>query len=130
MEEIRQSCRIIEQAIQKLPEGPIVIDDKNVVLPIKDEVYGNIEGLMNHFMLVIEGIKPPSGEVYGCNESANGEIGFYIVSDGSSLPYRIKCRAPSFAHFSAYPEMIQGEMIADAVATLGSLNIIAGELDR
>ena len=130
MEEMRQSTRIIEQAIQKLPDGPIAIDDKSIVLPEKEDVYGNIEGLMNHFMLVIDGIKPPPGEVYGTVESANGELGFYIISDGSELPYRIKCRAPSFAHYSAYPDIIAGELIADAVATLGSLNIIAGELDR
>lgn len=130
MEEMRQSCRIIEQAIQRLEKGPIAIDDKSIILPQKEDVYGNIEGLMNHFMLVIEGIKPPKGEIYGYIESANGEIGFYIISDGSRLPYRIKCRAPSFAHYSAYAEIIQGGMIADAIATVGSLNIIAGELDR
>ncbi|MBI3017737.1 MAG: NADH dehydrogenase (quinone) subunit D [Deltaproteobacteria bacterium] len=130
MEEMRQSCRIIEQALAKLPSGPIAIDDKSIVLPQKEDVYGNIEGLMNHFMLEIDGIKPPTGEVYGYIESANGEIGFYIVSDGSGFPYRIHCRAPSFAHYQAYPSMIEGGMIADAIATVGSLNIIAGELDR
>lgn len=130
MEEMRQSCRIIEQAIEKLPGGPIAIDDKAIVLPQKEDVYGNIEGLMNHFMLVIEGIKPPAGEVYSYIESANGEIGFYIISDGSQKPYRIHCRAPSFAHYQAYPQLIEGGLIADAVAVLGSLNIIAGELDR
>ena len=130
MEEMQQSIRIIEQALHKLPDGPLTIDDKSIVLPQKEDVYGNIEGLMDHFMLVIDGIKPPAGEIYDCLESANGEIGFYIVSDGTGLPYRMKCRAPSFAHYSAYPEMIEGEMIADAVAALGSLNIIAGELDR
>lgn len=130
MEEMRQSCRIIEQAIQKLPDGPITIDDKSVVLPQKEAVYGNIEGLMNHFMLVIEGIKPKAGEIYSYIESANGEIGFYIISDGSMKPYRIHCRAPSFAHYQAYPQLIEGGLIADAVAVLGSLNIIAGELDR
>ncbi len=130
MEEMRQSMRIIEQAIEKLPSGPIMIDDKSIILPQKEDVYGNIEGLMNHFMLVIEGIKPPKGEVYSYIESANGEIGFYIISDGTGLPYRVKCRAPSFAHYAAYPQMISGGLIPDAVATLGSLNIIAGELDR
>ncbi|HBQ20995.1 MAG: NADH dehydrogenase (quinone) subunit D [Deltaproteobacteria bacterium GWA2_38_16] len=130
MEEIRQSCRIIEQAIDKLPDGPIEIDDKSIVLPQKEDVYNNIEGLMNHFMLVIEGIKPPKGEIYNYIESANGEIGFYIVSNGTGLPHRIHCRAPSFAHYQAYPKMIEGLMIADAIATIGSLNIIAGELDR
>ena len=130
MEEMQQSCRIIEQALAKLPQGPIAIDDKSIVLPQKEDVYGNIEGLMNHFMLEIEGIKPSPGEIYGYTESANGEIGFYIISDGTGLPYRVHCRAPSFAHYQAYPLMIEGSMIADAVATIGSLNIIAGELDR
>ncbi len=130
MEEMRQSLRIIEQAIEKLPAGPIAIDDKAIVLPQKEDVYGNIEGLMNHFMLVIEGIKPAAGEVYSYIESANGEIGFYVISDGSQKPYRIHCRAPSFAHYQAYPQLIEGGLIADAIAVLGSLNIIAGELDR
>ncbi len=130
MEEMRQSCRIIEQALNKLPSGPIAIDDKSIVLPQKEDVYGNIEGLMNHFMLEIDGMKPPAGEIYGFIESANGEQGFYIVSDGSPMPYRIHNRAPSFAHYQAYPDMVKGQMIADAIATVGSLNIIAGELDR
>ncbi|MBI4041070.1 MAG: NADH-quinone oxidoreductase subunit D [Deltaproteobacteria bacterium] len=130
MEEIRQSCRIIEQALDHLEEGPVCIDDKAIVLPQKEDVYGNIEGLMNQFMLVIHGIEPPTGEIYGYIESANGEIGFYIVSDGTGLPYRVHCRAPSFAHYQAYPKLIQNQLIADAIATVGSLNIIAGEMDR
>jgi NADH-quinone oxidoreductase subunit C/D len=113
-----------------LPEGPIEVDDPKISLPAKRDVYNNIEGLMNHFMLVINGVQPPPGEIYSASEAANGELGFYVVSDGSGVPYRVKCRPPCFALFQAFPSMLQGSMIADAVAALGSINIIAGELDR
>jgi NADH-quinone oxidoreductase subunit C/D len=130
MEEIIQSCRIIEQALDQIPSGPITVDDPRIAFPSKQNVYGNIEGLMNQFMLVINGVQPPAGEVYGYGEGANGELGFYVVSDGSGIPYRVKCRPPCFAIFQAFPGMIQGHMIADVIAALGSINIIAGELDR
>lgn len=130
MEEILQSCRIIEQALDNIPSGPVKVDDPAVSLPEKQNVYGNIEGLMNQFMLVIHGIQPPKGEYYGYGEGANGELGFYIVSDGSGTPYRVKCRPPCFAIFQALPSMIEGQMIADVISALGSINIIAGELDR
>jgi NADH-quinone oxidoreductase subunit C/D len=130
MEEIQQSCKIIEQALNNLPSGPIEVDDPAIKLPSKQDVYGNIEGLMNQFMMVIHGVKTPPGEMYCSTEAANGELGFYIVSDGSGVPYRVKCRPPCFAIFQAFPEMVTGGMVADAVAALGSINIIAGELDR
>jgi NADH-quinone oxidoreductase subunit C/D len=130
MEEIRQSCRIIEQALAKLPAGPVIVDDKRVALPPKSEVYGNIEALMNHFKLVYDGILPPPGEVYGYTEAANGELGFYIVSDGRKHPWRVKVRPPCFAIYQAFPKMLEGSMIADLIATIGGLNVIAGELDR
>jgi NADH-quinone oxidoreductase subunit C/D len=130
MEEIRQSCRIIEQALAKLPGGPVIVDDKAVALPPKSEVYSNIEALMNHFKLVYDGILPPPGEVYGYTEAANGELGFYIVSDGQKFPWRVKVRPPCFNIYQAFPVMIRGRMLADAVATIGGLNVIAGELDR
>ncbi|MBM3267641.1 MAG: NADH-quinone oxidoreductase subunit D [Candidatus Sericytochromatia bacterium] len=130
MYEIAQSVRIIRQALGSLPGGPVSVDAKHVSLPSKDDTYNNIEGLMNHFKLVFEGVRVPPGELYDCSEVANGELGFYIVADGSGKPYRNRCRPPSFQAFAAYPEMIEGAMVADAVATLGSLNIIAGELDR
>ncbi|MCE9624478.1 MAG: NADH-quinone oxidoreductase subunit D [Deltaproteobacteria bacterium] len=129
-EEMKQSARIIEQAMAKLKPGPIMTDDKRVALPPKAEVYTNIEALMNHFKLIYEGIRPPVGEVYSATEAANGELGFYIVSDGSGTPYRVKCRPPCFPIFQAYPMMVEGKMLADAIAILGNLNIIAGELDR
>lgn len=130
MEEIKQSVRIIEQAMKNLPSGPIEVDDPRISLPSKQNVYGNIEGLMNQFMMVINGVEPPAGEIYCASEAANGELGFYVVSDGSGRPYRVKCRPPCFAIFQAFPSMCEGGMIADAVAALGSINIIAGELDR
>jgi len=130
VEEMRQSVRIAEQALAKLPKGPIIVDDRKIALPPKSEVYSNIESLMNHFKLVYDGILPPAGEVYGYNEGANGEQAFYIVSDGRKFPWRVKCRPPCFAVYQAFPEMIKGMLLADAVATIGGLNVIAGELDR
>lgn len=129
-EEMRQSARIIEQAMARLKPGPILSDDKRVALPPKAEVYTNIEALMNHFKLIYEGIRPPPGEIYSATEAANGELGFYIISDGSGTPYRVKCRPPCFPIYQAYPKMVQGRMLADAIAILGNLNIVAGELDR
>jgi NADH dehydrogenase I D subunit len=128
--EIEESASIIEQALKKIPKGPVMTDDKRVALPPKQQTYGNIEGLMNHFKIIMHGILPPAGEVYDFTEAANGELGFYVVSDGSKNPYRVKCRPPCFMNFAAFHEMIEGRMVADAVATLGSINIIAGELDR
>jgi len=130
MEEIQQSCRIVEQALAKLPDGPVIVDDKKVALPPKSAVYGNIEALMNHFKLVYEGILPPPGEVYGYTEAANGELGFYIVSDGRKHPWRVKVRPPCFNIYQAFPQMIKGALLADVMAIIGGLNIIAGELDR
>jgi NADH-quinone oxidoreductase subunit C/D len=130
MEEMRQSMRIIEQALAKMPKGPVITDDKRVALPPKSEVYSNIEALMNHFKLVYEGILGPAGEVYGYTEAANGELGFYVVSDGGKCPTRVKVRPPCYNIYQAFPHMIRGAMIADAVAIIGGLNVIAGELDR
>ena len=129
-EEMKESLRIIEQAMKKMPGGPVDVEDKRVALPAKSEVYNNIESLMNHFMLIMEGIKPPAGECYGSIEAANGELGFFVVSDGSGKPYKVKVRPPCFYVFSAFPKVTEGGMVQDAIATLGSLNNIAGELDR
>lgn len=130
MEEIRQSLRIIDQALARLPAGPVIVDDKRVALPPKSDVYSNIEALMNHFKLVYEGILAPPGEVYGYTEGANGELGYYIVSDGRKFPWRVKVRPPCYNIYQAFPQMIKGNLLADAVAIIGGLNIIAGELDR
>jgi len=130
MEEMRQSLRIIEQAIDNLPGGPVITDDHHVALPPKEKVYTEMESLIWHFKLIFEGIKVPAGEAYGFTEGANGELGYYLVSDGSGKPYRIKVRPPCFAIYQAYPHILEGLMVPDAIAILGSLNIIAGELDR
>ncbi len=130
MEEILQSLRIIEQCLDNIPAGPVSVSDPTIRLPEKTDVYGNIEGLMNQFMLVIHGVQPSPGEIYCASEAANGELGFYVVSDGSGRPYRVKCRPPCFALFQAFSSMVEGGMIADAIAALGSINIVAGELDR
>lgn len=130
IEEIRQSLRIILQALQKLEPGPVMTNDPAVALPPKEEVYSSIEGLMNHFKLIMHGILPPKGEIYSATEAANGELGFYIISDGSMNPYRIKVRPPCFPLFAAFEKIIQGSMLADAVAIIGSLNIVVGEIDR
>ena len=180
MEEMRQSTRIILQALKEMPAGPIWTEtpsmtlkpyqmedlakrgktkgllaaklenspnlegserpfhrrinapDKRVLLPAKEDTYGNIEGLMNHFMLIMsgKGIHPPKGEVYFPVEGANGELGFYIVSDGTDRPWRIRVRPPCFPLMAALHKMIEGRMVADIVPTFGSINMIAGELDR
>jgi NADH-quinone oxidoreductase subunit C/D len=130
IEEMRQSIRIIRQVCKNMPSGDFTIRDKSIVLPAKKDVYGNIEGLMNHFMLVVKGLRPPVGEIYDATEAANGELGFYLVSDGSANPYRLKVRPPCFAIYQSFPTVVKGAMLADAIATVASMNVIAGELDR
>ena len=129
-DEMNESLKIIRQAVKRIPDGAINVDDKRIIMPSKSCVYGGIEGMMNQFKLVIDGVKVPEGEFYGAFEAANGELGFYIVSDGSGTPYKVKVRPPSFYHMSAYPKIIENYQVADAIMTLGSLNIIAGEMDR
>ncbi|HUP49122.1 MAG TPA: NADH dehydrogenase (quinone) subunit D [Thermoanaerobaculia bacterium] len=131
MEEMRQSIRIIQQAIDRgLPGGPVMVDNPYVALPPKSKVYNEMESLIYHFKLIMHGIQPPVGETYFQVEGGNGELGFYIVSDGTKNPYRVRVRPPCFPIFEAFGPMITGQTIADAIATLGSLNIIAGELDH
>ncbi|MFW2368262.1 MAG: NADH dehydrogenase (quinone) subunit D [Desulforhopalus sp.] len=128
--EMFQSIRIIRQAMKHIPKGPINVTDKHVSLPPKDQVYGNIEGLANHFKLVFEGVKVPAGEWYDAYEAANGELGFHFVSDGSGKPYKLKVRPPCFYTMGGFHKMVEGNMIADAVINLSCINIIGGELDR
>ena len=117
--------------LEKMPDsGPINVEDPRVILPPKDEVYSTIEGTIQHFKIVMEGLKLPAGEVYSYTEGGNGELGYYIVSDGKKYPWRVKVRPPCYNIYQAYPEMITGGMLADAVAIIGGLNVIAGELDR
>jgi NADH-quinone oxidoreductase subunit C/D len=131
MEEMRQSIRILQQAINRgLPAGPVIVDDPYVALPPKEKVYNEMESLIYHFKLIMHGIQPPVGETYFQVEGGNGELGFYVVSDGTKNPYRVRVRPPCFQIYQAFSKMITGQTIPDAVAALGSLNIIAGELDR
>lgn len=128
--EIDESIKIMEQVMKTLPEGEINIKNASIVLPSKESVYTTIEGVMNQFKLIYEGVKVPINEHYSSIEATNGELGFFIVSDGSGTPYKVKVKAPSFTAIAAYPDMIEGSQLADAILTLGSLNIIAGEMDR
>ena len=130
VEEMRQSIKILDQAAKNLPTGDYTIRDKDIVLPEKKDVYGNIEGLMQHFMLVMKGLRPPAGETYSATEAANGELGFYLISDNSAKPYRLKVRPPCFAIYQSFPRQVQGVLVADVISILGSMNVIAGELDR
>lgn len=129
-QEMYQSVKIIEQAVASIPGGATMVEDHLVALPEKDKVYNTMEGLINHFKLIMHGIQPAKGEIYSATEGGNGEIGFYIVSDGGPTAWRARIRPPCFANYSTFPKVIKGQMIADAVAALGSINIIAGELDR
>jgi NADH-quinone oxidoreductase subunit D len=128
-EEIRQSLRIIEQAYKNLPEGSYKADIPEFYLPPKEDVYNNMEALIYHFKIVMGETPIPVGEVYHCVEGGNGELGFYLISDGGRSPYRLQFRRPCFIYYQAYPEMITGQNISDAVLTMSSMNVIAGELD-
>src|SRR5215469_6131489 len=137
MEEMRQSVRILEQCIKKIPGGaenksnePVNCDNGKVLLPPKEKVMTKMEELIHQFMLVTEGMNCPPGEVYFGHENPKGELGFYIVSKGGGVPYRLKIRAPSFVNLSIIPKLFQGNMISDTVAILGSLDFVMGECDR
>ncbi|HAN04317.1 MAG TPA: NADH-quinone oxidoreductase subunit D [Elusimicrobia bacterium] len=130
IEEMKQSMRIVEQALAQLPGGPVNHPDYGVTLPPKEEVYGNIEALMAHFKLTFEGVKPPKGEVYQAVEGGNGEVGFYIVSDGTGSPWRLRVRPPCFPLTAGLSRMIKGAYIADIISTFGQVNMIGGELER
>jgi len=113
-----------------LPEGPVTVDDRRCVLPDKKLVYNEIESLINHFKLIIDGPQVPAGECYVAHESANGELGFYIVSTGAGVPWKVHCRAPSFVHMGGAHRMLDGYQLADIIPTFGSINMIGGECDR
>jgi NADH-quinone oxidoreductase subunit D len=130
VQEIYQSIRIIEQVLDQIPEGPVNADAPKVVLPEKEKVYESIEALIHHFEIIVHGIRPPKGEVYVAVEGGNGELGFYIVSDGTDKPWKCRCRGPCFPIVQAMPQMIKGAMIADIVPTFGMVNMIGGEMDR
>ncbi len=131
--ELREAANIVLQLVDNIPQGPIdVLPGDKKTLPNKDEVYFSIEGLIHHFEQIMtnRGLTPPVGEAYGANETANGELGFYLVSDGGNMPYRARCRPPSFINYQCFPSLVVGHKISDVVAVLSGMNIIAAELDR
>ena len=133
LEEIRQSIGILRQLLNRIPEGDVnVLPDEKLVLPEKGEVYFSIEGLIHHFERIMtnRGFTPPVGEAYFANETANGELGFYLVSAGENHAYRARCRPPCFVAYQTFEKLVVGHQISDVVAVMSSMNIIAAELDR
>ncbi|MBX7078927.1 MAG: NADH-quinone oxidoreductase subunit D [Nannocystaceae bacterium] len=130
IEEMEQSLRIVEQALVQIPPGAVIVDDPLIALPAKREVYNSIEGMIAHFKHIMDGLRVPEGEAYSYTEGGNGELGFYIVSDGSGRPYKNRCRPPCFYTTAALRQMILGSNIADVVPIFGSINMIGGECDR
>lgn len=130
LEEMHQSLKIIEQAIDNLPDGPYIADLPEIVLPEKELTYTKMESLIRHFVIVYEGFKPPVGEIQHAVENPKGELSYYLVSDGTGKPYRMRVRGPSFVNLQALPSMVKGRLLADVIAAIGSLDIVLGEIDR
>jgi NADH-quinone oxidoreductase subunit D len=130
LQEMRESAKIVTQALEGMPSGPYVADAPHVVLPDREKMKTQMEALIYHFKIVTEGFRVPAGEVYQCIESPRGEIGYYIVSDGTSKPYRVHMRTPSFANLMALPMMLKDTLIADSIAALGSMDFVLGDTDR
>jgi NADH-quinone oxidoreductase subunit C/D len=130
MQEMRQSARIVRQCLDKLPQGPILAENAGVVLPPKEKVMHDMESLIHHFIIVTHGIRAPKGEVYVGTEVPKGELGFYIVSDGTTKPYRLKIRSPSFVNMGAFDHMARGYLISDVVTIFGTYDVVMGECDR
>jgi NADH-quinone oxidoreductase subunit D len=130
MEEMRQSARIVKQALDGMADGPWQIDAPKVVLPDREKMKTQMEALIYHFKIVTEGIRVPAGEAYQACESPRGEIGYYIVSDGTSKPHRVFMRTPSFGNLQSLPAMIEGRLIADTIAAMGSMDFVLGDVDR
>jgi NADH-quinone oxidoreductase subunit D len=130
LEEMRQSVRILDQAIRNIPEGPVSVDDPKIFLPPKRRVMTGMEELIHQFMLVTEGFDCPSGEVYHATEVPKGELGFYIISTGERSPYRLRIRSPSFNNLAALPQLVEGGLVADVIANIASLDPVMGEVDR
>ncbi len=128
--EMREACKIVNQALERLKPGPVLADAPQIVYPPKESVYNSIEGLIHHFKIASEGYPVPEGEVYQGVEAPKGELGYFIVSDGSSKPYRMRIRPPSFVNLQAIEKMSKGSMVADLVAVIGTLDIVLGEIDR
>jgi NADH-quinone oxidoreductase subunit D len=130
MAEMRESAKLVRQVLDRMPPGEIQLHDPRVMLPAKEQVLTRMEDLIHHFMLVIEGMRPPPGEVYCAIESPKGELGFYLVSDGGKSAYRLKIRSPSFVALQALPKLIEGRFLSDVVAIVGSIDPVMGEADK
>ena len=130
IEELKQSIHLLRQAIAKLPEGAVMCDDKRVALPPKHDTYNNIESMIRHFQQIVDGIRVPAGEAYTFVEGGNGELGFFVVGDGTGRPYKAYVRSPSFVHLSTAAKLINGHLIADVVPIFGMINMIGGECDK
>ncbi|GAB4165289.1 MAG: NADH dehydrogenase (quinone) subunit D [Geothermobacteraceae bacterium] len=130
LDEIREACKIVHQCLDRLKPGPILADCPKVVLPPKKDVVNTIEGLIHHFKIITEGFKPEPGEVYVGVENPKGEVGFYLISDGSPRPYRMRIRPASFVNLQALPQLVEGSLIADVIAVIGTLDVVLGEIDR
>jgi NADH-quinone oxidoreductase subunit D len=130
LEEMRESVKICQQALDGMPEGDIKADSPKVVLPDREKMKTQMESLIYHFKIVTEGFTVPAGEVYQAVESPRGEMGYYVVSDGTAKPYRVHMRNPSFASLQALQTMCEGRLLADVVAVIGSIDIVLGEIDR
>jgi NADH-quinone oxidoreductase subunit D len=130
VEEMRQSARIIKQALEGMPEGRFNADAPGIVLPDREKMKTQMEALIYHFKIVTEGFRVPEGEVYQVIESPRGEVGYYAVSDGTAKPYRVHVRGPSFGNLQAVPEMVRGTLIADVIASIGSMDFVLGDTDR
>jgi NADH-quinone oxidoreductase subunit D len=130
MAEMLQSNRIVRQVLENLPDGPVKVDDPRVSLPPKERVYTDIASLINHFLIIQEGIRPPQGEVYQAIEAPKGELGFYMVSDGSPTPFRLKIRGPSFVVLSALDKLSRGRLLSDIIALIGTMDIVLADVDR
>ena len=130
LQEMRQSVRIVTQALDRLPAGPVKSPDLEYVPPEKDSVKNDMAALIRHFKLMADGVKPPKGEAYSSIESSKGELGFYIISDGTNKPYRVRIRPPSFLNLASIPKMIEGALVADVIAAIGSVDVVLGEIDK
>jgi NADH-quinone oxidoreductase subunit D len=130
MQEMRESVKIVEQAMRRMPDGPWIADDRKVVLPPREELHTSMESLIHHFKIVTEGFRVPEGEVYVTVESPRGELGCYVVSDGGPKPWRVKFRAPSFVALEATATCMRQALVADMIAIVGSLDTLMGEVDR
>jgi NADH-quinone oxidoreductase subunit D len=127
---MRQSARIIKQALEGMPEGRFAADAPGIVLPDREKMKTQMEALIYHFKIVTEGFRVPEGEVYQVIESPRGEVGYYLVSDGTAKPYRLHVRGPSFGNLQAVPRLIEGTLIADVIAAIGSMDFVLGDTDR